>query len=157
MASYAAVGILVFGYFFAAPLATDTWNAYQSTSWPKTSGRVTHSEVQHGRRGGLYAAISYSYVVQGNVYQSNRMQFFRSAQDESGVRELAAQYPVGRTLPVFFKPSQPSEAVLIPGLASTKPLLMLAFGTLAVALATALLLRPMIRVRRPGGSGSAAL
>ena len=150
------VGILNFGFSFGRPLAEVAWNAHQSTSWPQTTGLVTQSAVQHDRRGRPHALVSYSYDVRGQMYQSSTVQFAGSTQTESEAQAMVQQYPVGKSVSVFFKPSDPRQAVLIPGLTSTIPLFMLAAGVLAVAAGFASVLAVVVRARRLGSSDNAA-
>lgn len=134
-------GALNFAYTFAAPLVEVSWHAYQSTTWPRTSGEVMRSTVEHGRGGRPHAEVLYTYTVEGQPYQSHRVQFAGPAQDEAAAQAMSARYAVGTTVTVFYKPAAPDEAVLMPGLGSYIPIFMLAAGSLAVAGVLASLLR----------------
>lgn len=125
-------GALNFVCIFAAPLAKLVWTAHQSATWPRAPGTVMRSSVEHGRGGRPRAEVSYTYEVSGQPYRASRIHFAGPAQDEASARAMSAQYGAGKAVNVFYKPSDPSEATLIPGLQSQIPVLMLAGGTLVM-------------------------
>lgn len=149
----ALAGALNFAYIFAAPLAELVWNAIQSDTWPSVHGTVTRSSVEHGRSGRPHAEISYTYEVGGQRYQSNRVHFAGPAQDEASASAMSAQYAAGKDVNVFFKLSDPNQAVLVPSLQSPIPIFMLAGGTLVLAGFLGILFRLLLTSStRPGDS-----
>jgi len=90
--------------------------------WPVTGGRVLHSSVQashrrdsKGRTSLVYEpAVVYEYLVDGQHFQSQRLSFnavFGSSLPALAQR-VVARFPPGSAVPVFYNPSNPSEAIL---------------------------------------------
>jgi hypothetical protein len=96
--------------------------ARQSRSWPSAQGRITKSDlvVKEKRVGKLgkssrkrkmrYASIEYRYQVDGIKYKSNRVTFGMSESAD----ELVAEYPYNSSVSVYYDPTDPSSAVLLP-------------------------------------------
>ena len=98
--------------------------AYTSTSWPTTNGRITESKVgwtMVGARGTSrpvpYHHLRYDYEVDGQPYCGTLRQFFC----DSGVDKNVARYPPGSEVTVYYSPDNPSKSVLIPGIYTTSP------------------------------------
>lgn len=108
--------------------------AAESTNWPSVEGRILSSIVASsstrtgvvGRRWVTvyYAAIDYTYRVDGKRYQSNRIRFTgdegsgaRSSTTRHAAQEETKQYPRRMAVRVYYDPAHPAEAVLEPGLA----------------------------------------
>ncbi|MFP2958437.1 DUF3592 domain-containing protein [Myxococcus sp. 1LA] len=92
----------------------------QTESWPSVQGTITRSEVEAVRsnKSTTYGLkVAYTYSVDGQHYEGSRA---RPAMWRSGGRgfaeELVARYPLGATIPVYYRPGQPSEAVLQTGM-----------------------------------------
>ncbi len=95
-----------------------------SKSWPKTTGRISHSEI--GKKGGkvTVAKIRYVYQVNGRTHESTRVLFGPSGGAESSggteyepvsVSWFTRRFPENSSQWVFYNPSRPSESVLLPG------------------------------------------
>ena len=86
--------------------------ARTSRRWPTVPGRIVRSEIRDGR-----AVIRFVYTVQGEEHEGFDVAAgdwpYRSA--GSAVRRVQ-QYPVGAQVNVYYNPSQPSVAMLVPGL-----------------------------------------
>ncbi len=101
----------------------------QSAGWPSVQGTITRSEVETVRSSkstthGL--KVAYTYSVDGQRYEGSQ---YRSTSWRSGDREyaegLVARFPAGATVPVYYRPGQPSEAVLQPGLEGSELFLLM--------------------------------
>lgn len=113
--------VLVFAPFITIPTL---YQAYTSTGWPTTNGRITESKVgwtMVGARGTsrpvAYHHLRYDYEVGGQPYRGTRAQFF----SDSGVDKDVARYPSGSEVTVYYSPDNPSKSVLIPGIYTTSP------------------------------------
>jgi hypothetical protein len=97
-------------------------------NWPTTSGTVVRSDSSFfvndpsTGKGWLRANLEYSYNVGGRDYHGthydhdgpygNFVPF-----NEERVADLLSLYPVGRQVTVYYKPEDPSVAVLMPHMA----------------------------------------
>jgi hypothetical protein len=107
-----------------------------SNDWPTTRGEVLTSEVQSrletsdsssgsgSRRRRktttttvYWAEMKYSYVVEGVSFEGARVDYGMESRSSKRTRadEIVALYPVGEEVLVYYDPSDPSEAVLEPG------------------------------------------
>ncbi len=100
--------------------------ARESDSWPSVTGSVTASKLfSTGRvrvgstsagREDHWAKVSYRYTVQDRDYESDRITFTNVVSSSRGLAQRAVdRYPVGQEVEVFYKPADPSKAVLVPG------------------------------------------
>jgi len=86
--------------------------------WPTTMARITKSEVRvdHGNLEDVTSVVNvpvveYEFTVGGKVYNGSRV----NAVDDKNNRDVQARldrYPAGATVPVYYKPDDPAEAVL---------------------------------------------
>ena len=100
----------------------------RSQSWPKAIGTVVFAEVKRTVSASMSndmpvdsvtyePYVKYAYVVGDRTYEHDK---FASAV-RSAIREPASAeaivrgYPVGHQVAVFYKPSRPDDAVLVPG------------------------------------------
>lgn len=108
------------GYFMLA-------RARASRRWPSVSGQVVRSEVVSreqtdtepgtihiGRRPRVYSvALEYAYEVDGTTLKSKRVAFTDSfTKSEGQCEKIAARYPVGSPVTVYYDPEKPTKAVL---------------------------------------------
>ncbi|NPD22518.1 DUF3592 domain-containing protein [Corallococcus exiguus] len=102
----------------------------QSASWPTVQGTITWSEVETARsnKSTTYRLkLAYTYSVDGQSHEGGKRRLYAwSTGDLEPVEALVTRYPVGATIPVYYRPAQPSEAVLQPGPGSAE-LFMLMF------------------------------
>ncbi|MBI3151553.1 MAG: DUF3592 domain-containing protein [Chloroflexi bacterium] len=91
----------------------------QSTqTWLSTTGTVLMSTVQSKRTGrsrSIYPVVVYTYVVNGQSYQSQRIKAgeqFLSVRVAGQAQETVNRYPIGATVTVYYNPSNPSESAL---------------------------------------------
>jgi uncharacterized protein DUF3592 len=89
---------------------------WSSRSWPTADGKIFYSSARTGGRN-YRRQLWYEYNVRGTRYvaENYRVGGNRSPFKDT-VKEAAERYPVGHTVKVYYNPSNPSEAVLEPGL-----------------------------------------
>lgn len=123
-----------------AGLAYWGWNILQtakaSASWPTAEGIVTESEVSHStdsEGGDSYSPeVTYRYQVGNLFYENNTIKFGENAySSRRRAEQIAATYPVGRGVTVYYNPDQPDRSVLEPGV-SAGSYIVLAIGLLFV-------------------------
>ncbi|WP_254512566.1 DUF3592 domain-containing protein [Anatilimnocola floriformis] len=91
-----------------------------SSKWPSTTGTIKSAQVVED---GLYrgrqkyrAKIEYTYEVNGVPHTSDRLQLGNSPTGRSFTADMAvSKYAPGSTHPVYYKPTEPSMAVLEAG------------------------------------------
>ena len=95
--------------------------ARESNSWPSVtaselfrSGPVRTGSVTVGRAD-IWAKVSYRYTVQDGDYESDRITFTNLSSGSRRSQRAVDRYPVGQEVEVFYKPADPSKAVLEPG------------------------------------------
>jgi len=108
---------------------------WQINSWPTTPGKIESSQLHKAwvRQGTTHShrnvevyqpLIRYSYNVQGALLEGdtigNRATY--TEQNSWGPKRFVSRFPVGATVPVYYNPDSPAEAVL------EKTLLVNAFG-----------------------------
>jgi hypothetical protein len=118
-------------------------NAEKARSWPTTTGRIEASSVHtvefHYRSGGLYYRyephVDYSYAVAGHAYRSPQISWGGRAmyQDyDDAARDLERDYPVGRSVRVFYDPAHPATAIIEQDNVYYGPFIGLPFGPLLI-------------------------
>jgi hypothetical protein len=121
----------VSGYF----LTRIFFEARASASWPSVMGTLTKAEVAEVGIGRWRADVAYSYRVGRNEFTGSRI---RASDGEYEIRDGAVQamdgMNVGQRMSVFYKPSDPQQSVLRPGVGFQEyallfvPVLMLGAG-----------------------------
>ncbi|MCZ0932944.1 MAG: DUF3592 domain-containing protein [Oligoflexia bacterium] len=97
--------------------------AGQTKHWPKTTGKVTQSYIEARNTQSIHdyflVKVSYDYQVGAMTYKGKNilkdddsLSFGGKAQAELAISE----FPVGKTVPVYYSPGNPKDAVLKPGL-----------------------------------------
>lgn len=91
----------------------------QSTqTWLSTTGTVLMSSVQSSHTGksySTYPVVVYSYVVNGQSYQSQRIKAgeqFLSVRLAGEAQSTVARYPIGASVTVYYDPANPAESAL---------------------------------------------
>jgi hypothetical protein len=121
--------LLAMGIFLVigAGLAYWGWNILQdaraSSSWPTAEGLVTNSEVSHSsdaEGGDTYSPeVTYTYTVRDSLYENNTIKFGENAYDSRRTADrIAASYPSGKTVTVYYDPENPDRSVLEPGVSA---------------------------------------
>ena len=98
----------------------------KSPEWPTVQGIVTVSEIlfHQGKFQGFTGNIRYRYRVAARNYLGMRLSFEAvHLGTENGWRHALAPYPVGKTVTVYYDPSDAAVAVLEPGLVGELSLL----------------------------------
>jgi hypothetical protein len=93
----------------------------QSESWPFTEGEVVSSNVKsrHDSDGdtSYSAAVRYEYEVNGTTYVSRTISFGRKLYfGRASAEDVAAMYPVGEKVTVYYDPNNHKIATLEPGI-----------------------------------------
>jgi hypothetical protein len=106
--------------------------ATDAKSWPATIGLVTGSEVAGAIK--YYPSITYTYTVDSVVYNSNSISNINfNTKNRSVVEEFLKKYPLGAKIKVYYNGSEPTMALLEPGI-NTGNILLLAFGIIVLAI-----------------------
>lgn len=129
--------------------------ARQSASWSVAEGRIEGVDIEvstttrkrsssshppaHQKKTRYYFSLTYSYVVDGQTHRASRYAFGRGSRVGKAHRtraealKAARAFPTGDPIPVYYDPSDPSEAVIIAGVSGAIWLPFL-FGLLFVGL-----------------------
>lgn len=117
------------GIYFAYSMFGEIKDGTDSANWPEAPGTIVSSsytsETTSGRRGRtkvIYKpALRYTFEVEGKEYASERMQFSPiNSEDPQEIQALVNQLPRDTAVKVRYKPSDPSIAVLIPGIGTER-------------------------------------
>ncbi len=91
----------------------------QSTqAWLNTTGTILMSSVQtshSGRSHSTYPVVVYSYAVNGQSYQSQRIKAgdqFLTVRVAGQAQATVARYPIGASVTVYYNPANPAESAL---------------------------------------------
>jgi len=94
-------------------------NARASATWPTAEGVITASEVTRSSSedGVSYRPeVAYDYQAGDQFHTSYTIKFGENSYSSRGRAEaIAATYPVGQQVTVYYDPEQPSRSVLEPG------------------------------------------
>lgn len=103
--------------------------AVQSRHWPTAAGRITLSVPKEltGREDSERIRIEYVYEVDRITFTGTRVRFVSISRPKE-VETYLARYSVGKQVRVYYKPGDPSDAVLEPGLGWLFTCGMLALG-----------------------------
>lgn len=105
-------------FFIAFPfLLWKAWQNHQtakaSVAWPTTEGTITKVE-RFKRLFRWLPRVAYTYSVGEKSYASERISFAAGYRPKE-VDEVLNRYAVGQSVPVYYPPTKPAEAVLQPG------------------------------------------
>jgi hypothetical protein len=115
---FIAVGLII---------ALFTYNAYAtrmaSKTWPTANGVIIQSEIEEHTRTSSddpekeetfisTPKIVYEYRVDGNRFKGTQIAL---SSPSGNPQQLVARYPKGKSLPVYYNPDKPQQAVLVPG------------------------------------------
>ncbi len=127
------------------PMIVEGW---QSRSWPAVVGEVKKSEavakpiIIDSRRGAVgthVVRLHYAFTVWGRTYSGTRQSLddVGIIKSEEVAQREAESLPVGRPVPIFYDPRDPSRSLLKPGVPVSGVLGSL-FGAMLVATGMAL-------------------
>jgi hypothetical protein len=127
----------VSAYFFVVGLR----EAYASRTWPQTAGVIAESRVERVNRGtkvSYDAIINYRYGVNNQQYAGDRLRMADAKSSKQSAAEArVAQYPVGKTVTVYYDANDPQKSTLEPGVSWRSfaylgiPVVMLVMGVLS--------------------------
>ena len=109
---------LAFPGIIAVAAAVKLGEAKRAASWTKASGRITRSELATEKRHDREVQvprIEYEYKVGFHTLVGKRVNFAELIAGPQA-REALARYPVGVSVPVYYNPANPSEAVIERGI-----------------------------------------
>lgn len=105
------IGIIIL--FFGI---TDSVRDYNDQHWPSTDGVIRSAKIfQSMDWHNYYAAILYDYKVAGFSYSSSRVTFGDFWYASGRAASVFGRYPQGKSVTVFYNPSDPQIAVLETG------------------------------------------
>ncbi|AKI98503.1 uncharacterized protein DUF3592 [Archangium gephyra] len=117
---------------------------------PRASGTITHSRVVEHRDsdGSTYGfEVRYVHEVEGRRYEGSQYRYGAwHSSNRSAAEDLARRFPVGATVPVFYDPEAPEDAVLITGVQGLDLFLLLFMNPFNLAMLVGL--RGVLRVLR---------
>lgn len=92
--------------------------ARASQSWPTVDGTIRKSQVTHKagyNQGSTFRAdVAYEYKVKARRYKGKNvcLSYDVGTGDRGRAEQRCAQYPVGRTISVYYNPDNPADACL---------------------------------------------
>jgi hypothetical protein len=116
--------VLLVALFMAAIALRRSLKARRARDWPAVPGQVVVStiELRYGSAGGdgggrtraWYPVVAYVYAVGGRHYQGRNIVVGGHVGTgwQGPAQRVAARYPVGATVPVYYDPANPADAVL---------------------------------------------
>jgi hypothetical protein len=127
-------GLAAVGYF--------GWIAFQQSSaasWPTTQARIVTSRVELD--GDITRAnIVFEYSVDGQSHRSTELWFnSEPAGTQEDMQKLVAEYPLKRSIDVFYNPQDPSQAVVDPHKNAQLAKWTIGFGCVAVVVGASFL------------------
>lgn len=141
---FVAIGAGV-GFYIGKPILD---NARASESWPTAPGRITESELERYRDDGktMYTAlVVYEYSVGNQQWEGDSVWFGQySSSSRSEINRTVTQYPVGRTVDVYYQPDDPANSVLQPG-ATTSSYIVFSIGMVFLAIGSLLVLATVLK------------
>ncbi|MGC1376233.1 MAG: DUF3592 domain-containing protein [Anaerolineales bacterium] len=118
--SWGGLLLLLFSGFVLIIVIQQWLMTSASANWPTTQGKVVSSNTQacHNRLApdDYETKISYQFSISGKLYTSSDVSFPGDQYMGCGhAQEIAAQYPVGKSVIVYYDPMNPQDSVLHPG------------------------------------------
>jgi hypothetical protein len=95
--------------------------AYASLTWQTAQGKITTSKAipcsRKYNRFGAQASLVYKYSVHGISYSSSNIAFTLDSLTPScgNAEKIMTQYPLGKSVLVYYDPKNPEKSVLRPG------------------------------------------
>ena len=103
--------------------AAKAWNARSSPHWPHVRGTILESTIikHDSKKGGpsYEPKVAYDYSVEAKQYEGRQIDFDGFYYDRRNEAEaILKRYPLNAEVDVYYKPGDPSQAVLEPGASS---------------------------------------
>lgn len=111
---------ILVGAFMAVDAMMRLHWARASTGWPVTTGEITLNELTETTAmdgsGTFRLRVQFSYEVEGEPYEASTYTFGPQSTANGGrAKALQESYSRTPTVPVYYNPKRPSQAVLQPG------------------------------------------
>lgn len=122
-------------------------NASVSSDWPGVQGEIIGSSVREEQDEDgttYYADVSYVYVAADRRYTADTVNFGQYGGSRNHAAGIVRQYPVGKTVMVYYDPEEPETAVLEPGV-TWSSYLVLAIGFLFASIPLIILVLNIVR------------
>lgn len=108
----------------------------QSVHWPSTVATITQSYAApypENPKGFFQPIVMYVFRVDGHSYQGHQISFQNQvSKNKDQIESWIKRYPIGSQTRVFYKPSDPSTNVLLPGLTGLQEDSLMVIGLLLV-------------------------
>jgi hypothetical protein len=130
----ASAATLCGGVVFMRGLLRERRLGEDSLSWPSTEGVVIACKYYPSTRGKSSTELSYQYSVDGTFRISDQTTVANHV-IRGGAKEFAMAHPIGSRIPVYYDRSNPSTAILKPGIDPGNTVLLRLFGSILVFLA----------------------
>jgi len=141
------------------PLGLDVWavssfvQQARAAHRPSVKGTITRSAVtvSRGNKGTTshLFEVRYTYTVEGRRYAGSRVRYLPSNTTQDTGRQLARLFPRDAQVEVFYRPEDPAESLLQPGLRGSDFLMLMILGLphlLVVLLALLVMRKPATEV-----------
>lgn len=107
--------------FFDYMLVKQVVGQVQSTNFPSVTGHIIHSELTRstGSKGGTTYGVDirYRYQIGDQSFESKRYRTTDwTTSDSAWARAAVAKHSVGSEATIFYNPTNPKQALLLPGL-----------------------------------------
>jgi len=105
--------------------AGELWRQFETSHYPVTMGTVTFSQItsHHTSKGGTTYGVDirYHYVVDDHPFDGSRFRYMSmsTSSDYEWATVTVNKHPVSSQIPVYFNPSDPTDAVLSPDLSGS--------------------------------------
>lgn len=98
-------------------------NARASASWPTADGKVTKSEVTRSTDAegsdSYSPEVTYTYSVNNTGFSNDTIKFGENSYgSRNKANGIAAGYPIGKSVTVYYDPEKPERSVLEPGVSA---------------------------------------
>jgi hypothetical protein len=111
--------VILFCVSFSYVGARKIYRDRVSKAWPTAEGTILESSLESAsyRRPNLThrAKVLYSFVVDGNTYSGDTLDFTDFDRESEDARSVLNRYPKNKVVSVHYLPSDPSVSVLEPG------------------------------------------
>jgi hypothetical protein len=133
----AGIAAIIFGY-------RNRQKATESQNWPEVVGTITRVEVRKDTdtdaegftTTSFVPEIEYQYQINDEVYTSEKFSFgsTQTFNSRKKAEEALNQYPLNGSLPVYYNPQEPNEAVLVQGTKGTLTLIIAGIVFVAISI-----------------------
>jgi len=116
------VPFLMFGVIGLGLGGVNLWQGIRCKSWPRADGVIMSSNIERHPNAGAHSGdvwgvnIEYIYKVAGVSYTGTRVAFGMEESSAAHAQNFAGRYPPGKSVPVFYSPGDPENAVLETGI-----------------------------------------